>query len=270
MSIEGWKRLLVLGGIGSGRSEFAVSLLQDQASVRRVTAGEFAADPSQLAQLLRAARADETLLVDGLDDWVRVLLDPVHQPADDRATVAELADAVGACAARVVLVSPEAGLGPVPAEVVDRAYADALGTTNRSVAGSCDGVVLVIAGQPSWLKAPQPADGAAGGSRPATPADGATAPDLPDGTAAALPGGTAATLPGVVTANIPSQPRQATAGPATATVAPALVAPPPPTRPPPRSISPPAWTCRCPTTPPGRRPSSASPSSTSPVPASVS
>ncbi len=222
MSIDGWKRLLVLGGIGSGRSEFALSLLQDQASVRRVAAEEFSADPSELAQLLRRARADETLLVEGLDAWVRVLLDPAHQPADDRATVAELAGAVGDCAARVVLVAPEAGLGAAPAELVERAFADALGTTNRTVADACDAVVLVIAGQPSWLKVPQPATGDAPAGFPAAARPGAR----PGGTGAGASGVTGAGAPAVASVGIPSQPRQAPAAVPVAAAAPTLVSAP--------------------------------------------
>jgi nicotinate-nucleotide--dimethylbenzimidazole phosphoribosyltransferase len=52
----------------------------------------------------------------------------------------------------VVLVSPEVGLSLVPVTPVGRAFADALGTTNQALAEAVDGVVLVVAGQPAWLK----------------------------------------------------------------------------------------------------------------------
>ena len=99
-----------------------------------------------------------------------VLLDPAHQPADDPATIAELAAAVRGCAARVVLVSPEVGLSLVPTTPLGRAFTDALGATNRAVADACDAVVLVVAGQPVWLK---PAARAAAAAVPAQagPAD---------------------------------------------------------------------------------------------------
>jgi nicotinate-nucleotide--dimethylbenzimidazole phosphoribosyltransferase len=116
------------------------------------TTAETGANPSRLAQLITEAAAGETLLVDDLGGWVTVLLDPAHQPSDDVATIEELAAAVRDCAARIVLVSPEVGLSLVPTTPVGRAFADALGATNQAVAAACDAVVLVVAGQPTWLK----------------------------------------------------------------------------------------------------------------------
>ncbi|MEU2614144.1 bifunctional adenosylcobinamide kinase/adenosylcobinamide-phosphate guanylyltransferase [Micromonospora sp. NPDC007271] len=191
MSVDGWNTLLVLGGIRSGKSEFAESLVADAPTVRYVaTAGEgdpedtewaarlaahrarrpgswtteeTATDPGRLAEVIAAAGPNETLLVDDLGGWVTVLLDPAHQPADDTATIAELAAAVRASTARLVLVSPEVGLSLVPTTPLGRAFTDALGQTNRAVADACDAVVLVVAGQPAWLKP-------AAGPRPAVPA----------------------------------------------------------------------------------------------------
>src|SRR5687768_8963323 len=132
MSVDGWNTVLVLGGIRSGKSGFAESLVSDAPMVRyvataadagpddpewaaRLTAHrerrpggwsteETAADPARLIQAVATAQPNETLLVDDLGGWVTVLLDPVHQPADDLATIAELATAIRDCAARVVLV----------------------------------------------------------------------------------------------------------------------------------------------------------------------
>ncbi|MEV5691315.1 bifunctional adenosylcobinamide kinase/adenosylcobinamide-phosphate guanylyltransferase [Micromonospora globbae] len=185
MSVDGWNTVLVLGGTRSGKSEFAESLVSDAPVVRYVatapegdpqdtewaarlaahrarrpgswTTEETAGDPRRLADVIAAAEPNETLLVDDLGGWVTVLLDPAHQPADDTETIAELATAVRGCLARLVLVSPEVGLSLVPTTPVGRAFTDALGATNRAVADACDAVVLVIAGQPAWLKAPDAA-----------------------------------------------------------------------------------------------------------------
>ena len=186
MSVDGWSRVLVLGGIRSGKSEFAESLVEDAPAVRYVatavagpddpewvarieahqarrpeiwTTEEADSDPSRVVELITNAQPDETLLVDDLGGWVTVLLDPAYQPADD-ATIGELAAAIQSCAARLVLVSPEVGLSMVPVTPLGRAFADALGSTNQAVADACDAVVLVVAGQPSWLKP--------GATRPAT------------------------------------------------------------------------------------------------------
>lgn len=109
--------------------------------------------------MLAEAKPDDTLLVDDLGGWVAALLDPARQPNDDLATVTALADAVRACAARVVLVSPEVGLSLVPATPVGRAFADALGTANQELAGACDRVAFVVAGRPTWLKSGPDAPG---------------------------------------------------------------------------------------------------------------
>jgi nicotinate-nucleotide--dimethylbenzimidazole phosphoribosyltransferase len=179
MSEDRWNTVLVLGGIRSGKSGFAESLVAGATSVRYVatatggeddpewlarieahqrrrpqswTTEETGAEPSLLTELLRQAGPDETVLVDDLGGWVAAVLNPARQPNDDEADVAALAAAVRETAARVVLVSPEVGLSLVPVTPVGRAFADALGTTNQALAEAVDGVVLVVAGQPAWLK----------------------------------------------------------------------------------------------------------------------
>ncbi|MFG1871038.1 bifunctional adenosylcobinamide kinase/adenosylcobinamide-phosphate guanylyltransferase [Micromonospora arborensis] len=192
MSVDGWNTVLVLGGTRSGKSEFAESLVTDAPVVRYLatapegdpedtewatrlaahrarrpgswTTEETAAEPRRLADVLASAEPNETLLVDDLGGWVTVLLDPDHQPADDVATIAELAEAIRTCSARVVLVSPEVGLSLVPTTPLGRAFTDALGAANRAVADACDAVALVVAGQPVWLKP------AATTTQPAAPA----------------------------------------------------------------------------------------------------
>ncbi|MFI7023633.1 bifunctional adenosylcobinamide kinase/adenosylcobinamide-phosphate guanylyltransferase [Micromonospora sp. NPDC049900] len=237
MSLDGWNTLLVLGGIRSGKSEFAESLVADAATVRYVATAagggdddaewaariaahrerrpatwsteETADDPRRLADVLAAARPDETLLVDDLGGWVTVLLDPAHQPADDTATVAELAAAVRDCPARLVLVSPEVGLSLVPTTPLGRAFTDALGAVNRAVADACDAVVLVVAGQPVRLKPTAPG--------PVTATESAPGPSVAvNGTAVPAQGGPSHARPA---APLPASP------PVSAPAAPAAPAP---------------------------------------------
>ena len=178
MSVDRWNSVLVLGGIRSGKSAFAEALVAEATSVRYIatavggegdpewlerieehqrrrpqswTTEETGADPARLAAVLAEAKPDETLLVDDLGGWVSALLDPAIQPNDDQASVAALADAVRACAARLVVVSPEVGLSLVPMTPVGRAFTDALGTANQALAQACDRVALVVAGRPIWL-----------------------------------------------------------------------------------------------------------------------
>jgi len=176
MPHDGYRAVLVLGGIRSGKSEYAESLVSHATEVRYVATAapagddpewaarlaahrdrrpatwlteEVGADPGRLAGLLAEAKPDQTVLVDDLGGWMAALLTaggPVREPVD------ALAEAVRESAGRLVVVSPEVGLSVVPATEVGRAFADALGTANRALADACDAVVLVVAGQPTWLK----------------------------------------------------------------------------------------------------------------------
>lgn len=141
------------------------------------TTDEVGDDPWRLPALLAAADPQEVILVDDVGTWVGAVLsnadgtDPADTgpadtgPADtgrgdtgpaDEALVRrmsdELAAAVRACPARLVLVSPEVGLAPVPLTPVGRAFVDGLGAVNRALAAACDAAVLVVAGLPVPLK----------------------------------------------------------------------------------------------------------------------
>jgi nicotinate-nucleotide--dimethylbenzimidazole phosphoribosyltransferase len=224
MSVDRWNTALVLGGIRSGKSAFAESLVADAASVRYVatavggeddpewmnrieahqrrrpqswTTEETGADPARLAAVLADAKPDDTVLVDDLGGWAAALLDPANQPNDDVATVDALADAVRACAARLVVVSPEVGLSVIAPTPVGRAFADAIGTANQALAAACDAVVFVVAGQPRWLKG-EPAPAVVDEQKPrpefhlaeptvVVPADAITAVDLPGAAVVTLP-----------------------------------------------------------------------------------
>ena len=179
MSVDRWNTVLVLGGIRSGKSAFAESLVEDAASVRYVATAaggeddlewmnrieahqrrrpqswsteETGTDPGRLAAVLAEAKPDDTLIVDDLGGWVAALLDPANQPQDDVAMVEALAAAVRECPARLVVVSPEVGLSLVAATPLGRAFADAIGTANQALASACDRVYLVVAGRPTLLK----------------------------------------------------------------------------------------------------------------------
>ncbi|WP_200209643.1 bifunctional adenosylcobinamide kinase/adenosylcobinamide-phosphate guanylyltransferase [Micromonospora coerulea] len=253
MSVDGWNTLLVLGGIRSGKSEFAESLVADAPTVRYLataqagdpedtewatrlgahrarrpgswTTEETADDPRRLADVIATAGPNETLLVDDLGGWVTVLLDPAHQPADDTATVTELAAAIRASAARIVLVSPEVGLSLVPTTPLGRAFTDALGAANRAVADACDAVVLVIAGQPSWLK-PTAAPRAAVPAQAGPGQAGEPAPAATNGAPPTRPAGAPeAALPEVFTPAVAPTPTPAPAEESAAWAAPTMALP---------------------------------------------
>jgi nicotinate-nucleotide--dimethylbenzimidazole phosphoribosyltransferase len=168
-------RVLVLGGISSGKSKVAEAFVAGAGNVRYIATAatgdddpewelrvaahrqrrpadwsteEIGAEPERLTSILAEAKPDEAVLVDDLGGWLTALLDRSLVP-----DAADLASAVRDCqAARLVLVSPEVGLSIVPANEAGRLFTDAIGVANQAAAEACDGVVMVVAGQSTWLK----------------------------------------------------------------------------------------------------------------------
>lgn len=92
-------------------------------------------------------------LVDDIGGWLTAVLDASGW--DDRPVTADVEDLVSAVAdfaAPLVLVSPEVGLTVVPDTQAGRRFADELGAANQRLAAACDRVVLVVAGNPVWVK----------------------------------------------------------------------------------------------------------------------
>ncbi|MER6213959.1 MULTISPECIES: bifunctional adenosylcobinamide kinase/adenosylcobinamide-phosphate guanylyltransferase [unclassified Streptomyces] len=177
------RRTLVLGGARSGKSVEAERRLESFPEVTYVATGgtrEGDADWAQRVGLHRERRpagwrTSETcelvpllelpgapLLIDCLALWLTDAMDRAGAWDDDawaaggqkelRARVAALVAAVRATRRTVVLVSNEVGSGVVPATAAGRRFRDELGRLNNAVAGECEHVLLVVAGQALVLK----------------------------------------------------------------------------------------------------------------------
>lgn len=170
-------RTLVLGGIRSGKSDWAESALCGQSAVRYIATGAGAdgdaswahrvaghrerrpeswstVETADVSEALRADRAVPTI-VDDIGGWLTAVLDRRGWDGEPITTeVGTLVAAVEQTTADLVLVSPEVGMTVVPATESGRRFADELGTLNRRLADSCHQVVLVVAGQPVWIKRP--------------------------------------------------------------------------------------------------------------------
>lgn len=169
-------KVLITGGVRSGKSRHAEALLSGAPSVTYVAPGPSAAedpDPDWVARiathqsrrpatwttvetrdLVAALRLDGPVLIDCLGTWLAAVLDERElweaPSVDVSATVdALLDDVVAALAGRddVLLVTNEVGLGVVPSHRSGRLFRDLLGTVNQRVATACDEVHLVIAGR---------------------------------------------------------------------------------------------------------------------------
>lgn len=168
-------RVLVTGGVRSGKSRHAESLLGAEDRVTYVAAGPRYDDADWAARIAAhqdrrpatwrteetqdvagvLARASGPVLVDCLGTWLTAVVDaaglwdaPVGEvEAHVLDWVAGLTGALAAATVPVVLVTNEVGLGVVPVERSGRLFRDLLGTINQRVAEACDEVHLVVAGR---------------------------------------------------------------------------------------------------------------------------
>lgn len=174
-------RVLVLGGIRSGKSEWAETVIAASVGtgcpVRYLATGAVVDDDAWKARVqihrnrrpehwstventnvatqLRLLDASPTL-VDDIGGWLTTAMDRAGAWSDGSvsAEIDDLLDAVAAFGEELVLVTPEVGLTVVPETVAGRKFADELGTLNQRLAALCDRVVLVVAGQPITVKGP--------------------------------------------------------------------------------------------------------------------
>lgn len=202
-------RTLVLGGTRSGKSAFAEELAGRAAAVRYIATA--AVDPADgdFADRVAAHRERRPrewsvvegdpvaalaepapmTLIDDLGTWLTGRIDARAAWEAPRGTVTPDLDALVAGVAGyehpLVIVSPEVGLGVLPATASGRLFADEIGALNQRLATLCDEVYLVVAGVAVRLER-------AGGVGAAASAHTTTSASSP-ATAAAGGGVTAAT-----------------------------------------------------------------------------
>ena len=131
---------------------------QDRAE--RVPGMRTVEEPVQLAEVLALCSQPQTLVVvDCLTLWLTNLLMPAENyeqkkllAHDPRAQIAMVLGAIENTQGPVVLVGNEIGLGVIPLGRETRAFVDALGLLNQSVAQVCERATLMAAGLPLTLK----------------------------------------------------------------------------------------------------------------------
>ncbi|MGL4305395.1 MAG: bifunctional adenosylcobinamide kinase/adenosylcobinamide-phosphate guanylyltransferase [Mycobacteriaceae bacterium] len=176
-------RTLVLGGIRSGKSRYAESLLSattlDSESIRYIAtaARPLNSDPEWLARIATHQKSrppwwstvetadligtlqeepHATAIIDDLGMWLTRQFDELCAWESVTTSVSkrcqDLVAAVTNYQGTLILVSPEVGLTIVPATRSGRQFADELGLLNSAIAQVCEHVVLVVAGLPMNLK----------------------------------------------------------------------------------------------------------------------
>ena len=105
--------------------------------------------PLALVEALDASDGGGARLVDCLTLWLSNLM---HADRDCAQEAAHLADALARQSSPVVLVTNEVGLGIVPDNALARAFRDAAGLLNQTIARIADEAEFVVAGLPMKLK----------------------------------------------------------------------------------------------------------------------
>nr|WP_280360624.1 nicotinate-nucleotide--dimethylbenzimidazole phosphoribosyltransferase [Nocardia wallacei] len=190
-------RTLVLGGARSGKSAFAEELAGRAGAVRYVATAVVDPSDADFAERVAAHRvrrpgvwnvvegdpvallADPApvTLVDDLGTWLTGRIDARAAWEQPRGTVRpdidDLVAAVTGYQHRLIIVSPEVGLGVLPATRSGRLFQDELGELNQRLAAVCDEVYLVVAGISTRIKPNAAVEGASGALVGAAAAGGA-------------------------------------------------------------------------------------------------
>lgn len=171
-------KVLVTGGVRSGKSFHAESLLIAETRVTYIAPGPSVdedPDPDWAARIaahqarrpdhwhtvethdLAAAieQAEDAVLIDCLGTWLTALLDEfdvwdaIREDWEPKVfeRVDAAVDAWRASSATLVAVTNEVGMGVVPEHRSGRLFRDLLGTVNQRFAAECDEVLLVVAGR---------------------------------------------------------------------------------------------------------------------------
>lgn len=170
------KGSFILGGAASGKSLWAenhilssnleaaylatgyilddeVRLRVDAHKARRDHRWRTIEEPLNLGPALRSLPAEMPVLIDCATMW---LSNQMMAEADLQVATGALVDALRACPAPWVIVSNEVGHGIVPDNKLARAFREAQGRLNITLAAEADLAVLVVAGLPQVLKGTLP------------------------------------------------------------------------------------------------------------------
>lgn len=175
------RRVLVTGGVRSGKSRYAEGLVDGEDAVTYVAPGPAPdGDDADWAQRIKAHQERRpahwvtvetsdvaaairdhpgAVLVDCLGTWVTAVLDELDAWDARRDTaeaaieerIDDLVRAWSAAPGQLVAVTNEVGLGVVPAHRSGRVFRDVLGHVNQRVAAASDEVALVIAGRVLYI-----------------------------------------------------------------------------------------------------------------------
>jgi adenosylcobinamide kinase/adenosylcobinamide-phosphate guanylyltransferase len=164
---------LILGGARSGKTSYALAVAEN-AGLQKCMIVTATADDQEMKDRIALHRAERSadwrvveeaqdlcgalrglvlpervVVVDCLTLWLSNLFFAQKDWAAETAALSSLIERPGG---DVILVSNEIGFGLAPINDLGRAFRDAHGRMNQSVAKACNQVTLVVAGLPMALK----------------------------------------------------------------------------------------------------------------------
>lgn len=173
---------LVVGGRRSGKSDYAQTLAEkipgprafiatcpvlDQEMVDRIRKHQEARkssgwttieEPLNLVRAVSDSSGYNVLLIDCLTLWINNLMyesQKNQNSISEDIIFSETTNMIQACLSHpgeIILVTNETGLGIVPENEQTRLFLDLMGRCNQVVSKSADVVVLMVCGQPLFLK----------------------------------------------------------------------------------------------------------------------
>jgi adenosylcobinamide kinase/adenosylcobinamide-phosphate guanylyltransferase len=171
------KKILVIGGVRSGKSRYAqqragtikgeriflaTAEAFDKAMAEKIQQhqkdrrGSFQTveEPLYLARAIRGLEvAPAVIVIDCLTVWVNNLL---HHMKDDDEKIKEqqglFLETIKHCLSTVIIVTNEVGMGIIPDNQLARRFIDQLGFLNQNVAAISDELILMVSGVPQWVK----------------------------------------------------------------------------------------------------------------------
>lgn len=166
-------RLLVLGGVRSGKSRFAQEHIEACAGRLAYVATAQALDEEMAQRIARhreergrrwhtveapldlpgalrhAAQTADAVLVDCLTLWLSNLILAERSVLE---ASRQMVEAIQSCDKPLAIVSNEVGFGIVPENALARRFRDEAGILNQKVARAVDAVTLTVAGIPLQVK----------------------------------------------------------------------------------------------------------------------
>jgi len=168
------KKILITGGIKSGKSRFALKLAREMGNGEKIfiaTARPIDEDmekkiekhkeergidfktieaPIHLGNALSEVR-HSTVVIDCFTLWLSNLFFELKEEEKLRETDSFI-EALNNFQGNVIIVTNEVGLGIIPADEISRRYQSELGSLNQRVAEICDEVYVLISGLPLRVK----------------------------------------------------------------------------------------------------------------------